>query len=357
MTVTINGSGAIVGSDRASSGSNSDLTSLNSITSLNTGQLAGMRNVIINGACNVQQRGSVIITQGVNAYGGPDRYYASMSGTAGQFTQAASTITFGGQVKDSVRQTVNTGTTAFTTTNYWYGITQFIEGLNAYYLKDKPFVVSFIFNTNVTGTYSVAVRDVGTTPFSSYVSTFSAVANVPIKVSIAVPVMPSGASIPRTNATGLKVIVGFLNQATYQTSTLNSWVTTDSYTASTQTIWAATAGNFIELTELQLEVGTVATPFEQRLYPVEFALCQRYYEKANFSWVGYQSAGSGFGSAQPFAVVKRVVPTLVTSGTSTTNVTSAGITVLGTDAITQTGFASSTGVVLYTGIYTASAEL
>lgn len=235
------------------------------------------RNIIINGACTVQQRASLVVSNGVTGYGGPDRFISANQGAGGQFTQAASTLTFGGQVKDTVRQTVNTATTAFTTTNYWYGISQNIEGLNAYHLKDKPFVVSFIFNTNLTGTYSVAVKD-GSGGYA-YVSTFAAVANTPVKVTIAVPVISGAASIPRTNALGLSVFVGFLNQATYQTATLNSWLAGNFFTASTQTIWSATIGNFIELTELQVEAGTVATPFECRSIESELAQCQRYFFK------------------------------------------------------------------------------
>lgn len=266
----------------AQSGANSDITSLSALASINGGQLAGMRNIIINGACNVQQRGSLVVTNTVAGYGGPDRFYAGHVIAGSQFTQSAATLTFGGQVKASVRQTVDTATTAFTTTNHWSGITQYVEGVIAYPLKDKPFVVSFIFNTNLSGTYSVSVRD-GSSGYS-YVSTFTAVANTPVKVAVVIPVMPAAASIPRTNALGLSVAVGFLNQATYQTATLNAWLTGSFMTASNQTIWAATAGNFIELTELQLEVGTVATPFEQRLYPVELALCQRYHQR--FDGVG-----------------------------------------------------------------------
>jgi hypothetical protein len=40
------------------------------------------------------------------------------------------------------------------------------------------------------------------------------------------------------------------------------------------------AGNYIEITGVQLEKGTVATPFEFRNYAQELALCQRYFEKS-----------------------------------------------------------------------------
>ena len=40
-----------------------------------------------------------------------------------------------------------------------------------------------------------------------------------------------------------------------------------------------TAGDYIEATMLQMEIGSVATPFEHRSYGEELALCQRYYQK------------------------------------------------------------------------------
>ena len=40
-----------------------------------------------------------------------------------------------------------------------------------------------------------------------------------------------------------------------------------------------TAGEYVEATMLQLELGKVATPFEHRSYGEELALCQRYYQK------------------------------------------------------------------------------
>ena len=40
---------------------------------------------------------------------------------------------------------------------------------------------------------------------------------------------------------------------------------------------AITSGEYVEISEVQMEVGNVATPFEYRSYGEELALCQRYY--------------------------------------------------------------------------------
>jgi len=42
-----------------------------------------------------------------------------------------------------------------------------------------------------------------------------------------------------------------------------------------------TSGDYFEIAQVQLEVGSVATPFEHRSYGEELALCQRYYQTIN----------------------------------------------------------------------------
>lgn len=50
-------------------------------------------------------------------------------------------------------------------------------------------------------------------------------------------------------------------------------------TASTMTNLAATPNAIFRLTRVQLEKGTVATPFETLPYGLELMLCQRYYQR------------------------------------------------------------------------------
>ena len=68
MPVTISGSGPITGSDRAESGVNDDITSLGALASMNGGQLAGLRNRIINGGMDIAQRGTSFAAIASGAY-------------------------------------------------------------------------------------------------------------------------------------------------------------------------------------------------------------------------------------------------------------------------------------------------
>ncbi len=81
-------------------------------------------------------------------------------------------------------------------------------------------------------------------------------------------------------------------------------------------------GNYIEIADVQLEVGKVATPFEYRSYGQELALCQRYFEVV-FTGTGYSNTcliGKANTTSQaifafPWKVEKRVAPTSAASGT------------------------------------------
>ena len=60
---------------------------------------------------------------------------------------------------------------------------------------------------------------------------------------------------------------------------------------------AIATGDYFEVTGIQLELGKVATPFEHRSYGEELALCKRYYQQYGFdSGAPFRINGSGNGS-------------------------------------------------------------
>jgi hypothetical protein len=206
-----------------------------------------------------------------------------------------------------VAQTVNTPIVSTTTTNYWGGINQVIEGFNCYDLLGKPVIVSFIFQTNVTGMYSIAVTDGNAS--NSWVTTFLATANIPEKVIIPVSMLPTPLFTPNTSSAGLSVVVGMLNTGMYQTSTLGMWQTGNWQSATGATNWGLIAGNYIAMTQLQLEAGTSATTFENRPTGTEFSLCQRYYQTSLFA-TGTQYATTAAQVSVNWVVEMRGIPTV-----------------------------------------------
>ena len=118
----------------------------------------------------------------------------------------------------------------------------------------------------------------------------------------------------------------------------------------------ATSTFTIDIAQVQVESGSIATPFEQRPIQVEEAMCQRYYETGIFNFTGYQQAGAGYGQMHPFKVTKFAAPIMTTSGVGGTNVTTLSLSGLST-GFTNNGYATTTGVVNWGGTYQASAEL
>jgi hypothetical protein len=79
------------------------------------------------------------------------------------------------------------------------------------------------------------------------------------------------------------------------------------------------------LEDVQLEAGTVATPFERRSYGQELSLCQRYFETGEFSSSGITHVGNGDtrSSFNSYVVTKRALPS-VTLNSNTISVFAVG---------------------------------
>jgi hypothetical protein len=73
-------------------------------------------------------------------------------------------------------------------------------------------------------------------------------------------------------------------------------------------VGAQTSGTW-KIGRVQLEPGTIATPFEFRPYGTELALCERYYEVCTGSYAGTGSGGYG-GAQVTFRAKKRAAPTV-----------------------------------------------
>jgi hypothetical protein len=102
------------------------------------------------------------------------------------------------------------------------------------------------------------------------------------------------------------------------------------------------AGSWIEITGVQLEVGSVATPFEHRSYGEELALCQRYYEvSGSESRYSMNAASTGISHyfTEGFNVAKRASPTITINQNYNDNLT-IGISSAAT-TIQHAGFAAT----------------
>lgn len=123
------------------------------------------------------------------------------------------------------------------------------------------------------------------------------------------------------------------------------------------------SGDYFEFTKMQLELGSVATPFEYRTYQQELALCQRYYYEDYIYMQSYQLSGQDYSILIRHPVTMRTSPTFTTgSALINVNTTNFLIAVVPGASDTTKAFrpyirANATGLVEYNIKYFANAEL
>jgi hypothetical protein len=176
------------------------------------------------------------------------------------------------------------------------GIIQPIEGYNCTDINwgtsaGVPVTVSFWFKSNQTGFTSFGFRnqDVFSITYTSPAFNYP-VASVWQYYSVTVPPPPTGYTWQNnTNLGSIGLYLGG-NQGTQtgSSSSVGGWSTSTSAFGYNNQINYLTTGNYIAFTGVQLEKGSLATPFEVRPFATELALCQRYYQRFQPSISGGQ---------------------------------------------------------------------
>jgi hypothetical protein len=316
----------------------------------------GMRNRIINGDMRIDQRNNGAAVN--SASGGSfavDRF-KSFGFNGGVYTTQRSTDVPTGQgFVNSIVATVTT-TDSPTGTDY-YLITQEVEGFNFADLQwgsasAKSVILSFWVKSSLTGTYTAAFRNSALNRSYRAAYTINA-ANTWEQKTITVPGDTTGTWLTDN---GVGVRVGFtLGAGADFIDTANVWSAVEDFAATGQTQWIATSGATFYITGVQLEAGTVATPFERRQFGAELALCMRYFETSGSG--GSQTLAIAASSRIPayFAVAKRAAPTLVYSFVAGSNTVSLDIPTTGGFRMNNSAGGSALGPCDFT--WTASAEL
>lgn len=263
-------------------------------TSVNGGQLAGLRNRLINGGTNIQQRGQIVPT--ATAAYGPDRWQVAVSG--GTSISATSNIASLADCPSRFGSYI-TGTW-ITGQPYWI---QKIESRNVKDLVNQPVTVSGYINqpSGVNDTYTVRLICANT------VDTFSATTVIATNTTATI----TGGSTVFFSTT--------FSATTMNVANIANGIAVEIFktTASTQ----GTTGNYV-LSSTQLELGSVATPFEQRSIGIETVLAYRYYYKVfpgivngTFAFGAVNSTTNAIG-IMPFPTQMRIAPALEQTGTA-----------------------------------------
>jgi hypothetical protein len=197
------------------------------------------RNRIINGQMQIAQRatsgtsGSSVPTT-TATYPSIDRWYAYATGATVTVAQVAGTV----PIKNNLEVTGAASVTAV-------GVGQRIEQLNSYDLAGSTATLS----VNISNTLLTTVT--WTASYATSADTWSAktqIATGTFTVTSTLTKYTANISIPSAATTGIEIL----------------------FTVGAQISGTWTIGN------VQLEAGSTASPFENRSYGVELALCQRY---------------------------------------------------------------------------------
>ena len=145
-----------------------------------------------------------------------------------------------------------------------------------------------------------------------------------------------------------------------KTFTLPSQCTNGAQISITASNTGSSASSFsMNVGSVQLEAGSVATPFEQQSIGQILALCQRYYNTSSFGFGGATSGvGTGVYYRQQFPVTMRVTPTITIPTSSATFVTSTTLQPVDVNTVQIYGITTtSSGGWSFYGVFTAFAEL
>jgi hypothetical protein len=285
---------------------------------------AVFRNRIINGDMRISQRGYSTATSISNATTTYtlDRW-AVYEGTGGAITVQQSATAPSG-FSNSLAVVVTTANTSVPADSV-VQLSQSIEGLNTADLgwgtaSAKTITLSFWVRSSNTGTFGGTVRGASTRsyPFSYAISSV----NTWEQKTVTIPGDTSGTWEVGTG-TGLTLFYSLGCGTDFQ-GTANQWASANYRTVSGEFQLINVLNATWNITGVQLEVGSVATPFERRDYGRELAMCQRYYYKTALLSAGVIAASAfasttvGFSAFGSFPVRLRTNPSaLETSGTAT----------------------------------------
>jgi len=284
-------------------------------SAINGGPISGTRNRIINGDMRIDQRNNgAAVTTGFAV----DRWQV-YSTQSSKWSAQRSTIA-PTEFSNSFAVTSSSAYTLLSTD--YFSVTTRIEGFNTADLgwgtaNAKTVTVSFWARSSLTGTFGGALHNNAFNRVYPFSYTISA-ANTWEQKTITIAGDTTG-TWTADDSVGIEIGFSF-GAGSSRVAAAGSWSgTADVFSATGQTSVVGTNGATFYITGVQLEPGTVATPFERRTIGQELALCQRYFERGNGILLAAFSGGTFGGGITnyQFKATKRVTPTAITTAAGT----------------------------------------
>jgi hypothetical protein len=267
------------------------------LSSINGNAISGARNRIINGDCRIDQRNAGASVTPIDGQYTLDRYQCWLSQSSKFSVQRTATapVGFTSSILITSLSALSVGV------NDEHGITQKIEGNNISDLNwgtadAKPVTLSFWVRSSITGNFGGMVSN-GSSLTRIYPFNYTINSNNTWEYkTVTIPGETSG-TWTKDETWGMAIHFQH-GVGSNRSATAGTWVNGNALIRGVtgQTNLLATNGATWNMTGLQLEAGTVATPFERRSYGQELALCQRYFAKTYDTNVAVATAGSKSGS-------------------------------------------------------------
>ena len=248
------------------------------LNSRGTDNIGGRRNLIINGAMQVAQRGTV--ANAANKYGGADRYQFAAAGGADATLSQDTDVPTGQGFSSSQKVDVTTAGN-MSGSGHYAMIRQKIEGQNLQHLlygtaSAKKLTLQFWVKSPKTGTHIVELYHGDVNYFNSQTYTIAS-ANTWQKVILTFDGYQTTA-LDNDNGIGIQVAWWLAASATYNSGSFssNTWHNDAAKRAVGQVNVFDNASNNFYFTGVQLEVGDIASDFEHRSFDEELNRCYRY---------------------------------------------------------------------------------
>ena len=286
------------------------------------------RNLIINGAMEVAQRGTSSTSAGYKSIDRFQLYFnrTGVTNTQSQQSLSSSDTPYASGFRKFFRAALSGAGTANTDAEvgiFYRFEAQDIASSGWNYISSTSYItLQFWFRCSTNQTFYCYLESQDGTG-QSYPFSFTATGNNTWTKITKTFSGNSNLQFDNDANYGLQLaIIPFFGTDLTNNKTLDQW---SAFSASNRlpdmaSTWLTAGASTFDLTGVQLEVGSVATDFEHRSFPVEKRLCMRYYQQyTNIVAVGYTGGSVSYHHGFTFPVEMRAAPTYSITNTGSSN--------------------------------------